>query len=59
MRRNQLLTAAWILLWIGAILLVACWLTRLWFQMVIPLTPVCLIILGVGLCLFLIGRRLN
>ncbi|EPZ51526.1 hypothetical protein [Alicyclobacillus acidoterrestris] len=59
LRRNQVLTVAWILMWVGAILLIACWLTKLWFQMVIPLTPVCLVALGLGLCLFVIGRRLH
>ncbi|WAH35517.1 hypothetical protein [Alicyclobacillus dauci] len=59
MRRNQLLAISWILMWVGAILLVACWLTRLWFQMVIPFAPASVVALCVGVSLFFIAHRLH
>lgn len=59
MGRHSLQTLAWILMWVGTIVLVACLLSRFWFQLVIPYMPVSLVTLGIGFGLFLVARRLN
>lgn len=49
MRKGQLQMIAWVLIWVGAILLVGCLLAKLWFHIILPFIPTCVGIIIIGL----------
>ncbi|RIV28230.1 hypothetical protein D2Q93_03140 [Alicyclobacillaceae bacterium I2511] len=55
-RRQQLVALSWILMWIGAIEMIASFLASFWFQMELQYTSVFFLLLLIGLTLFLITR---
>lgn len=58
MRKSQLLTLAWALIWVGSILLIACVLTSLLFQFSLSFITFSVVMLAVGLAIVVIsGRR--